>query len=137
MTRAAFDELAFAHRQHLAADQPGQAHPAEERQHRDQGDELHAVELVEVGGEAVDQDGGQRQRAEQEREGQAHVDHERDDPVEPAAAEAGDQADDDADEGRQDRCRGRHLERGAGAVEPLGRQVVARCAARCRAGATR
>ena len=34
------DELALAQRQHLAADQPGQAHPAEDREDGDQGEEL-------------------------------------------------------------------------------------------------
>ena len=42
------DELALAQREHLAADQPGQPHPAEDHQDDDQGGELGPLERVRV-----------------------------------------------------------------------------------------
>ena len=70
MTCAAWTYSAFAQRQHLAADQPREVHPAEDDQHRDEGDDLGPVQGVGLGGEPADDDRRQGQRTEQEREAQ-------------------------------------------------------------------
>ena len=121
------DELAFAQGQHLPTDESRQAHPAEDGQDHDQGDQLGLGEPVEVVSlpEALGDDRRHRQRAQQERERQEQVGDEHDDAVEPAAGEAGDQAEHDADTDAEHRRDGGDQEVGAQAVEQPGEVVDA------------
>ena len=66
--------------------------PVRVRMH-EQRDDLGVLQQVRLVVEPQDDDRGHGQRHQQERQRQEDVDHEGDDPVEPAAAEAGDQAD--------------------------------------------
>src|SRR6478735_409701 len=116
------DELTLAQGEHLAADQAGHRHPAEQRQDGDQRGDLHGLVAV-AGAEAVDDDRGDRQRREQEGDGQEEVGDERQDPVDDTARESRDQADHDADHGGEERGRSGDEERGAAPVDPV-RQVV-------------
>ena len=95
------DELALAQREHLAADQAGDAHPAEDRQHDDQGRPSGSSRSCRLVSNRSLMIGAMRQRGEQERDRQEQVDEERQDLVDRAAEEAGEQADDDADDARR------------------------------------
>ena len=118
------DELLLAQGQDLAAHDARDVGPVDDRDDHDDDGEAGLDEAVEA---ALRAGAGRRQAEaeEQDREGQHHVDGARQQRVDPAAVEAGQQADDRADEdGDAGRDQG-HLERDAGAVDRAREDVAA------------
>ena len=90
-------EFAVPDRQHLPADQPGSAGPAEDREDQDQAEHLERRRYrIPRAVEALGQGGHHGQSDDEKGHGEGEVDQCADRSVRPAAEEAGDQADEHA-----------------------------------------
>ena len=118
------DELLLAQRQHLAAHDPRDVGPVDDRDDHDHHREARLDQAAEaaVGAGAC---GGEAEAEQQDREGEHHVGEPRQQRVGPAAVEAGDEADGHADDHGEAGGDERDLERDARAVDGAREDVAA------------